>query len=637
VSPDDAAPAARWAVGQVRLDDPWDLARLLDELLAANAGDAVLALLARDPARQVRVDHLWDAVELLRALHTAGAAEQAGVLAARLVGDVSLEQLPVVASLLTALRAAGAADAIGALVARDPARHANPEEPEEIAVLLEALHATGAADAVRSLASWAANDVSLERPLVLARLLKAFRTVGAHGAYQVLLARDPVGHGGFEDPWEAAALLVELRAAGAGAAVQALLDRITAGVGRIDYTDSVAWLLAELRAADASGAIRALLARDPARHVDLYDLRDMGRLAAELLAAGDTEAVRVLATQAADYAADADDPGYLAERLEEFRAGGVGPAVQVLLARDPASRAVLDDPGNVAWLLDELRAAGAGEAVQVLLARDPAGQVRLGDPADIARLLRALRTAGADGAVRSLAIRAAEGASLDNPLSTALLLAELLAARAADAIRVPRPRDPASQVTFDPDQAPGVARLLDALRAAGSGPAATALADRAADIGLFHLKEDRADYPFGREPDGSASPPWRWAELRLAAVEAPLEQSGQLAALGRGELAGQGGQGPRDLVGPAPGEPGPGRGQEHVDGAPVRLVRRPPDQPPLLGPADQPGDRRLVQSQMIGELAHRHPPVPQDAEHPELRQRQVMLGPDPAQHGHHGK
>ncbi|MGD0240529.1 MAG: hypothetical protein ABSB59_09400, partial [Streptosporangiaceae bacterium] len=175
VSPDDAAPAARWAVGQVRLDDPWDLARLLDELLAANAGDAVLALLARDPARQVRVDHLWDAVELLRALHTAGAAEQAGVLAARLVGDVSLEQLPVVASLLTALRAAGAADAIGALVARDPARHANPEEPEEIAVLLEALHATGAADAVRSLASWAANDVSLERPLVLARLLKAFR------------------------------------------------------------------------------------------------------------------------------------------------------------------------------------------------------------------------------------------------------------------------------------------------------------------------------------------------------------------------------------------------------------------------------------------------------------------------------
>jgi len=40
---------------------------------------------------------------------------------------------------------------------------------------------------------------------------------------------------------------------------------------------------------------------------------------------------------------------------------------------------------------------------------------------------------------------------------------------------------------------------------------------------------------------------------------------------------------------------------------------------------------------VAGQLAHPDPPVPQDAEHPELRQRQVVLGPDPAQHGHHLK
>ena len=480
VNPADTAPAARWAVGCVRLDDPWDLARLLEELLAADAGDAVKSLLARDPASQAGIGHCWDAVELLGALHAAGAlhpaaaAQQASVLAARIVADVSLEHLPSVASLLTALSAAGAADAIGALVTRDPARHAIPEEPEEIAVLLEALHAGGAADAVRSLASWAANDVSLERPQVLARLLTALRTVGAHGAYQVLLARDPVGHGRFDDPWEAAALLPELRMAGADGAVQALLARITAGLARVDHTDSVAWLLAELRAAGASEAIKAVLARDPARHADFYDLQAVGRLAAELHAVGDIEAVRTLATRMADDAADADDPGYLAERLEEVRTGGAAPAVQVLLDCDPAGQAVLDDPGNVAWLLGELRVAGAGDQVRVLLARDPAGQVRLGgDPADIARLLRALRTAGASDGTRSLAARAAEGARLGEPL--------------------------------------GAARLLAALRAAGTAQAAQALSERAADAGLFHLKEDRADYPFGREPDGSPASPWRWS------------------------------------------------------------------------------------------------------------------------------
>jgi hypothetical protein len=541
VSPGDAAPAARWAVGHVRLDDPWDLARLLEELRAADAGDAVRALLARNPAGQVSLDSSWDAIELLGPLHAAGAAEAVDILAARIVENATLEYLPSIASLLMALHAAGASDGIRALIARDPARNADPEEPHHVALLLEALHAAGAEDTARALATWAAQHADLEGSQRLARLLKALRTIGADDALQTLMARDPVGHGTFEDPWEAAALLAELRAARASDAVQALLARDLASHSHIDYADSVAWLLEELRAAQASEAIRTLLARDPASRVNFFDLQAVSRLAVELHAAGDREAVRTLATRA--LGATADNTEYFAELLEVFRAAGAGEGVRIVLARDPAGRARLEDPGKVAWLLEELRAAGADDAVQTLLARDPAGQARLDDPHDVARLLAALRAAGAGQALTSLATRAAAGASLEDPPGVARLLGELQAAGAGAALEVLLARDPAGQVSLAPDllardpvgqvsiapdQQRGVARLLAALRAAGADEAARALAARAADAGMFDLTEDRATYRFGREPDGAAALPWRWAELGGDQGAAEALQAGRL-------------------------------------------------------------------------------------------------------------
>jgi hypothetical protein len=533
VNPQDAAPAAQWAVGRVGLHDSWDLACLLEELRAAHAGDALQALLARNPADQVSIRYRWDTIELLRALHAAGAAEAVDTLAARVVEHASLERLPAVASLLKALHAVGAGDAIRALVARDPARHADPEAPQEIALLLEALHAAGAEDATRTVAAWAANDADLEAPQAIARLLKALNTVGAHDALQALLARDPVGHGSFEDPWEAAALLAELRAADAGDAVQALLDRDPASTCRVDYPDSVAWLLAELRAAGAGQAIRTLLARDPVSYIADYerDPQPLGRLAAELHAAGDTAAVRSLATLAADWVW----PGateYLAEWLGEFRAAGAGEAIRILLARLPAVLDGLDDPGAVAWLLEELHAVGASDEVQALLDRDPAGQARLDHPQDVAWLLRALRAAaagpapeagsapeagrapGAGEAAQALAARAAAGIPLEDPQGIAQVLEELHVAGAAGPLQALLARDPAGQVSLGPDQQRGVARLLRALRAAGAAQAAQALAARAADAGMFNLEEIRSGDRSGREPDGAAPPPWRWAELQ---------------------------------------------------------------------------------------------------------------------------
>ena len=77
VNHEDAARAADWAAGRVRLDDPWEAARLLDVMRAARTGDAIGALVARDPAGQADVGRRWDALRLLIALGAAGPATRA--------------------------------------------------------------------------------------------------------------------------------------------------------------------------------------------------------------------------------------------------------------------------------------------------------------------------------------------------------------------------------------------------------------------------------------------------------------------------------------------------------------------------------------------------------------------------------
>ena len=120
--------------------------------------------------------------------------------------------------------------------------------------------------------------------------------------------------------------------------------------------------------------------------------------------------------------------------------------------------------------------------------------------------------AGAHEAVTSLATRAAEGVSLEDPQGAAQLLEELRAAGAGDAVRALLARNPGARVSLGANQQRGVARLLTALRTAGAGQTARTLAGRAANAGMFELTEDRANYPFGREPDSAAASPWRWAE-----------------------------------------------------------------------------------------------------------------------------
>jgi hypothetical protein len=527
---EDAERAAGWAAGLVRLDDPWEAARLLDAMRAAGTGDAIAALVARDLAGQADLGARWDALRLLIALGAAGAGDAADALGARLAGRARLDDVPYLAALLRALGTARADRAVRALVARDPARHADPDDPPETALLVTAMHAAGpeAGDATRALAGWAAGHCAIDGPQAVASLLRALRAAGQDGAVRRLLDRDPVGQGRFGDPWEAAALLAGLRAAGEDGAVRRLLDRDPARLGEVDSADSVAWLLTELREAGAHGAIRTLLARDPASHVDLYDPQAIAWLVAELQLAGDVQAIRTLATRVADRGG-LDRLADLAEWLEQFRAGG-DEGLRILLPADRVRRTALGPPGDIAWLLEHLAAAGAGDLARALLDRDPGGQSGLDDLRDVARLIAALRAAGDAGAARALAARAATDApraSLADPGGTAALLSVLRAAGQDEAAQALLRRDPARQARLDQPQ--DVARLIAALRAAGSAAAAAILARRAAGAGMFGVflayhstgtdAGGAVSYRYGCEPDLTPAPPWRWA---------PPEQSGGL-------------------------------------------------------------------------------------------------------------
>ncbi|HYB16058.1 MAG TPA: hypothetical protein VEF71_11380 [Streptosporangiaceae bacterium] len=553
VSAADAERAARWAVGRADLEDPWEVARLLEALREAGAAEAIRALLARDPARLVRLDHRWDLGRLLAALHAAGADGAIRTLAARAADQASLEEPQYVAWLLRALHAAGARDAVSLLATR-AAAEADLEDMSEVAALLGAMHAAGADDAVRSLATRAAGEVDVQEPQGVANLLRALRAAGAGEAVATLLARDPAARASADSSWESAELLEALHAAGAEDAVRTMAAR-AAEQASLEYPESTARLLSELRRAGADDAVRTLLARDPAGQADLHFAYDLTLLLSALAEAGADDAVRDLAARAAEQAIPYDPSGVVplleamhalgadeAVRVLAARAvdeAGLGPedvagllealvaveaddAVQAYLALDPAGQAGLDDPWDVALLLAALHKAGAREAERTLAA-GAAGQVSLDDPQGVARLLTELRAAGAGQAADILATRAAGQIGLDDPQGVARLLTELRAAEAGEAADTLLARDPAGQVAvgfdqpFRPIRQRDVTRLLAALREAGADEAVGVLATRAADAGMFGLflevhPDEAASYRFGREPDGVPSRAWTWHE-----------------------------------------------------------------------------------------------------------------------------
>ncbi len=254
---------ALWAAAHAPLDDPDDVARLLDSLRETGAHEQAATLLADRTAANAPLDNPYHVARLLDSLREAGAHEQTAALAARAAAHAALDIIPSygLASLLDSLRRAGAHEQTAALAARvgldNPDTAPRPPSP----------WAPGRRPAARQ---------RLPHPRDVPRLLDELREAGAHEQITALLALDPAAHAPLDDPYDVAELLDSLREAGAHEQITALLARDPAAHGplhnpyHVDHLMDdlrgvgVARLLDSLREAGAHEQATALAARLPA-------------------------------------------------------------------------------------------------------------------------------------------------------------------------------------------------------------------------------------------------------------------------------------------------------------------------------------------------------------------------------------
>ena len=245
-SPSGLSHAARWTVAHVSLADPRGVALLLSVLHETGAGDAVAALLARDPAASVSVDDPRDVARLLGALREAGADHAATALADRAAASTTLNDPSDVLVLLWELRRTGAGEAATAVAYR-AAASITFDNLLDFTLLLERMREAGADDAANALVARAAASITLDNPWHVADLLRVLREAGADDAATALLARDPAASADLDKPIGAATLLWELREAGADDAATALLARAPAVSAIFDKRINKAFLLQVMR------------------------------------------------------------------------------------------------------------------------------------------------------------------------------------------------------------------------------------------------------------------------------------------------------------------------------------------------------------------------------------------------------
>ena len=465
----DRSPA-RWAAMHVSVDDLRGVAEFLDVLRGVGAAEQA-AVLADRVVAYAAVDDPRGVIRLLRALRTAGAADQAAALGSRVAAHVSLHEPSEVAELLRALRTAGAAEPTAALAGR-VGTYAAVDDPTDVVLLLGALRTAGAAEQAVALAERAAACAAVDDPSGAARLLEALRAAGA-AEQAAALAERAAACAAVDDPSGAARLLEALRAAGAAEQAVALAERAAAHAA-VDDPRGVVELLGVLRDA---GAVEqaAALARRAAAHVPLDNPHGIAELLGMFQRAGASEQFAILGGRVAAQA-PFDRPSGLAELLGVLRDAGAVEQAAALAGR-VAAQAPFDNPRGVVELLRVLRTAGAVEQAAALSGR-VAAQLPIDDPSGIARLLAALRDAGAVEQAAALAHRAAVNAPLDNPRNVARLLGALRDAGAAAAFAALVSREPAAHTTLD--NAYGVAFLLVTLRDAGAVEQVRVLSRRAA-------------------------------------------------------------------------------------------------------------------------------------------------------------
>lgn len=465
---------------------------------------------------------------LLGRLYAGNNNERATALADWAAGRFPLDDPKDVTALLEAFQRVGGRQATGKLLARRPETQVALGDAKDICGLFCLLRETGHQDVAVALGQRFATHAPMDSPRWLGRLFGALVEAGERETAAVLARR--------------------------AIAVRALRPL----AANMLHTWDGVWLIGEFYTAGEKDAALALAAqvaeedgpRQPWRRNGVSDLLAIARRMRWEYGEEAAQAVTALLVNDAYVQGPLDDPWRVANNIKWLDRAAATDAIKTLLGRHPADSVSLQDPGGVAELLGALRQltgpAAAGEA-KALLARRPEEHVEISDASGLARLVNELRAANAKKAVKTLVLRV----SAQFPVSVAHGVPALLrilrnlgarnvselARHAVDQVTLTDPGDAAElletlaelddqkltataavqaagQATLDDGH--NVGRLLDALGDSGTTSALLTFANRAADAGHYAQLTERGlaeDSKFGREPDGTASRPWRWQDL----------------------------------------------------------------------------------------------------------------------------
>ena len=467
----DEPRATRWAVAHIPLDDPANVAILLNDL--RKTGEQAAVLVDRNPAAHVSLE-TYGVGMLLHSFKDAGANRQFNVLAERALAQAPVDNARHVATLLGAMWSMRSDEQAAAFFER--AALLSPlDDPEGLADLLNALFQLRAIRQLTVLADRVAAQTSISKARDVAVLLAGLRKAYANQQFSALLDRDPVAHVSLDDPFGLGRLLRVLREAGEFQQVTTLAARAGPHAS-LDDQNGVAMLLRALHYMREFQALTALAGR-VAADAAVDDPAGVALLLKSLQETGASRQFTVLAHRASRQTF-LEDPGGVAKLLSSLQEAGADRNFSVLLKRSPAAHASLASPSGVTSLLGELRKAGAGREVGVLTDR-ASHHVSLSSPGGVAALLKALRVAGAYSQFSVLAARAA----VEFPIASGYYT--------------------------------DMGLLLDELLEAGAHQESSALLARLPAAGQFSLFRQRSgsQFRFGREPDGRPADPWGWDDL----------------------------------------------------------------------------------------------------------------------------
>jgi hypothetical protein len=362
------------------------------------------------------------------------------------------------------------------------------------------------------LAERVARDAPLDNPQAVAALLDALAEMNAAELTDILLSRDPARHAALTAPGTLAVLLGALRSAGAPEQAAALASRVARDSPLTEPATTAGLLDALLGPGDQRHA-STLLARDPASQADVKNPRSVAELLRVMHKAGAGGQVGALARRASRATA-LDDPGGAAGLLARLRKVGALDDASVVAGR--ASReASLTEPQGIVALLSAVREAGTSEDGTLLLRRAIENCPRM--PSSIPWLVDWLWDNGSPEQALHLATRGSAVCPAEDLITVRNMLVVLRRIKAREQAADLLARDPASRVVLDTVHQADANYLLSELRKAGAAEQASVLAGRLPTGGLIDLylsqDQNRGQYPFGREQDGSPAPPWDWDSL----------------------------------------------------------------------------------------------------------------------------